>query len=844
MEAAASLFTAGNISAAMGITPQAVRNSLTKAGVPPGGVKIVGGMEAAAWPVSSLPESLRNRLAKKAVRAGYGCADQLLLAPQWQPPMPLARLSDDDIKYARKLRDALRPWLTQQHEATSTAADREARGVEAYARSFGHPISRRHWRELFARAAQRDGGTEDWDRLEIYLPAHPKPKLPESSVVTEAIAEGFGDIETVIKTCENPAKPSKYEQGAVWRLALKKVASLVSGGMPEKRAERRVRGYLWVKAPFLAPSRDALRKAFKRDIKALKKAGGDSKALCDGREKNGDRVTVPEEDIKRLRHSAVFKNGGRVNAAWYEEYPLLSEETRRRYSSRHKAPRKIHELLVRDRVDALTALHQGKRVLKRMIGGVERSWDGIPSMHSWVVDDMTANIEVAREDRAGEEALFLPQVIAVMDSASRKIVGRSISSDRGPTAELSCEAVLDGMRREGVPKELLFENGFVFGKSLNVNGKTDEAGRTIVAGLGYYGCTIGHFEKMNPTSKAELEKALDHLQRHEERHPGYTGRLQMLDAPEDFKREQRLIKSGKVAPTKYRYTFQEFVQRIDEIIAEYNSKRQDGWLGGISPNEAFEALKDKDNPPIQFTPELHWLLANARYQVTVEVGGVKFRHYGRQICVRGGRLAETDMIGRALWALVDRKDDSLVTFMNLDHRDPFTMESCQRVSARERLIAPGSGVLAAERSKIAEHARAVRQEYQELVQSYGNPRQELLREIRGQSKAQVVPDAQRKVVISPTLANAGKEMLQQRAEKKAAQKEKAGDMNRARNLARQLKIPAAMVDDDPETLRGLEMLAEAAREDGSGGNPQAEPARDYQRDPSSSSPPDNTATEL
>jgi len=37
-------------------------------------------------------------------------------------------------------------------------------------------------------------------------------------------------------------------------------------------------------------------------------------------------------------------------------------------------------------------------------------------------------------------------------------------------------------------------------------------------------------------SKSELEKSFDLIQRRMEKHPGYTGRLQMVDAPEEFKR--------------------------------------------------------------------------------------------------------------------------------------------------------------------------------------------------------------------------------------------------------------------------------------------------------------------
>jgi hypothetical protein len=234
------------------------------------------------------------------------------------------------------------------------------------------------------------------------------------------------------------------------------------------------------------------------------------------------------------------------------------------------------------------------------------------------------------------------------------------------------------------------ENGFVFGNSLNVNGKKNEQGKTVVAGLQQYGCTIGHFEPASPTSKTELEKSFDLVQRQMEKHPGYGGRLQMRDASEDFKREQRLIRSEKMEPTERRYTFLEFLEVVGEMVRKYNATPNFGeHLKGLSPDEAFIMLADRNNPPTVFAPEIAWYLANERYRVEVKVNGVNFQHYGRTIRVRGGELAK--FIGVELWALVDRRDPSLVTFMNLDFSSPFTMEVSQSPSAAESLVASGSG---------------------------------------------------------------------------------------------------------------------------------------------------------
>ncbi len=316
---------------------------------------------------------------------------------------------------------------------------------------------------------------------------------------------------------------------------------------------------------------------------------------------------------------------------------------------------------------------------------------------------------------------------------------------------------MDGIKTHGVPKRLGVENGFVFGKSLLVNGKEDDQGRVMVVGLGQFGCEVHHFEKMNPQSKAELEYAFHQLQCLMERHPGYAGRLQILDAPEGFKSEQRLIQAGKVEATQFRYTFDEFIAVTNKLILQYNAAPQQGRLKGLSPDESFSAGMDANDPPIKFTPKLEWIL-NERQLVTVGVGGVSFAHRStrQQIKVRGGQLV--NLVGEELWAVMDRQDASMVTFMNPGFTNTFTMEVCQKPSARESDFAPGSGTLAKERARIREHERAISDEYNRLKNKFGNPRRDLLLEMRGQTNA--LPEAQdpitRRVIVNTRIEASGR----------------------------------------------------------------------------------------
>jgi hypothetical protein len=802
-DATVSAFTAAQIAAALAMKRQAVQWHLR--GVEPATRdKIVNGQAAAAWTPAQLPPALIKLAEAARVNGNYRTLNDVFTNPRsrWQPPLPINKICDADIQAATKLRDALKPWLIRQHDIKPGGL--KAGGVESYARIFGHPVTPRFWDELFNRTVQRDGGREEWNNLAIYLPVRLKQKETPADVVSAALADDFAELENFIAACINPHDPSEAERVGLWALARQKFAELVRAGQSEKSAARRVRQFLFARAKFLAPSRNSLRMAFERKLDKWQRDNPDS--LADGRKANGDRPEYSSADIRRVRHSAVLKNGSRIDSAWREEYPLLSEYTRQRHPRSRKCPRAFYQLVNRLKVDALCARLQGKRKLRKMVGSVTRNADGIHTMARWAVDDWTSNVVVAFRNPDGTVSLIQPQIITVMDFASRKWVGWSMSNDKGPTAELVCAAILDGFRRHDVPRKLYVENGFTFGKSLNVNGKVDDQGRTVVAGLAQYGCAIHHFDKMSPTSKGELEKSFDLFQRQMERHPGYAGRLQMLDASDDFKRETRLINSGKVDATKFRYTFAEFIRVMHRMIEEWNAAPQFGHLHGLTPNEAFEVLKDANDPPIKFDNRLLWMLANERYRVTVAAGGVSFRHYGRKIQVRGGELPQH--AGEEFWALVDRQDCSMVTFMSLDHRKTFTVETCQQPSADEPRIATGCSVLANELKKISTHMRAVDTELKDLTGEFGNPRRDLLAQIRGATNALagVADGTTRRVILNSRIESSAEQMHAQRQAITAKRRQNTANKSKARRLG----IPAVLVEDDDQSRRALELLGDTA----------------------------------
>ncbi len=391
-------FIAAQIAAALAMKRQAIQWHLR--GVEPATVKIVNGNQAEAWALAQLPASLRARLESESARQRCRDVESLLAMPRtrWQPPLPLENICDADIQAATKLRTALLPWLYRQHDKRLTAAEMDASGAADYRRAFGNEITTRYWREILTRTVRRDNGFEEWNRLEIYLPDRPKQKDAPAQIVVEALAEDFAELEQFLAACGNPHDPNETERNGIWTLALEKFSAMVSAGASEKSAARRVRKFLFARAKFLAPSRNALRMAFFRNLGKLELANGDAKALHDGRAENGPRFQLPEDDRDLLIACAVqgrYGPRGDIAPAWRNllRSREFSPEVLSRYigaANKSHVPAAVRESVAPE-VEILTVMHQGRRAFDAIKGHVTRSYDGTHSLQCISGDDFTLN---------------------------------------------------------------------------------------------------------------------------------------------------------------------------------------------------------------------------------------------------------------------------------------------------------------------------------------------------------------------------------------------------------------------------------------------------------------------
>lgn len=748
-------YTAKQIADALGIDRRTARDYLGE--VEP---LIKDGQKAQRWAIPDFPATLLNRLDAEAQRQrckGIMAAQRveiLLSMPRQQlpPPLPLEQICEADIKRALELREIFQPFLERQHDPGMTATEFDAAGVEAYRRATRIKISASYFRKLFNRFVERDNGVCNWGELSIYLPPRPHPKELAADPAPAELGNKFADIEHhIANNLGNPVSPDKAAKKSLWGIVLKKYERMLAAGEPEAEAKYSLIHFLSARAKFLAASPEALRKSFEYRL---------THGVSDGRKKNGRKPTYPQSDLELLRHFASEDHEGCIDEAWRNHYRGLTKETRDRHHFGWKCPKRLRKAVNRIIVDALTDLKISEKRFKDK-AGLHLTLDhaGLYAMDEWIFDDLTADVQVEFTDNEGVDYLLRPQIIAGLDRASRCIVCFAMSNDKGPTSRLVCAAVKHGLSVSGVPNKIVLENGWVFGGAKNINGRENEDGETIVQGLGSYGCQVYHHKPSNSTSKSDLENAFNAIQRRMKCLPGYTGNCERSSASDSFKREQRLIENGLADAKDYRFTFEEFVKKLLEIIHEYNSTPQPyGRLRSLSPREAFEKLANPV-PVTKFSNELRWLL-DEKYRVTVGAGGVRFTHYGKLLEVRGGELPKH--LGEDLWALVDRNDDSMVTFMSLDYTATFTVEVCREPSVDESRIATGSGILAAEQQKIGAHVRHVKEEIKRLRGEFGTTRQNLLAEMRQRSEPAPEGETERRILVDPQMAEAGELMRQQR----------------------------------------------------------------------------------
>ena len=224
------VFTAAQLATGLNRSVRGVRKTLKH--IRPTAEDMVRGQRCAVWSLAQLPDALRGELAQKAAALSYRDVAALLAAPPrvWQPPVALAAVSDAALTKARNLRAAFAGTVQRLNDLTISEAEFRRRGLADFHAGFGYAISEKQWQRLLDRTTARDGGAEDWQRLEIYLDEKCARPAPAGTVAAVTLGNEHRPLRDLIASFKKPAEPTKAESLLLWQTAFDRYDDLVAEG--------------------------------------------------------------------------------------------------------------------------------------------------------------------------------------------------------------------------------------------------------------------------------------------------------------------------------------------------------------------------------------------------------------------------------------------------------------------------------------------------------------------------------------------------------------------------------------------------------------------------------------
>jgi hypothetical protein len=594
--------------------------------------------------------------------------------PFWRPQYPLNELAQETIERASLLRRALASALEREGELNLSAAEFEGLGVEEYRRVFGHSISIRHWRRLFRRTLNRDGGAENWGRLEIYLDESPARRARKGVPYTPV---AFQPLQELISSFQNPATPTDLEKDCLWIYAFEHYEQDAEGGGKRRAIKCAMLKFLYENASFFGKSEKGIKIQFDRKLKRWIAGGRVPAAIADGRAKNRGRPApkISEEEEHALIAKAL-RSGGGITQAWREskESGVFSSSVSEHYpstpASKSYVPGRIRKL-IHAKMKMLRDHHHGPRAAKLNGAFVNRDPSTFNSGDWFQADDCTLPNYYYGESEEGF-ALLRGQFLAMCDVRTTFILGYVLIPQRNYTAHHIRNLTTIVADTYGLPRKGFYYESGMWRTARLLHGRRDEINwhRTEM-GLRGLGLQFRHAKL--PRGKV-IERVFGLLQNHLESEPGYAGRDERRDKFERVQEQISLVRRGKAPPEDFFLSEGEYLQRLSVIVERYNNERQEGkYCPGLSPREAFEKFHGEE-PRIRLSGSSRHLLATHKMRVRSGRNGISFRFGKEQFTYKSyetGKLRGQEWI---VWFNVESPSVISVTNLKEDAETLFTVE--------------------------------------------------------------------------------------------------------------------------------------------------------------------------
>jgi hypothetical protein len=788
-----NVFTAAQIAAALQRPKRSVLELLGQ--TPPNETKIVHGNQARAWSKDALPRNIRTALEDISSRRNL-TVEALLASPWpfWRPRCPLNQLSEEAIKRASLMQRAFTPALARLNDVDLISAEFEQLGVEDYRRVFGHTVSIRHWRRLLKRTLDRDGGAENWGRLEIYLDESPARK-PELRKRTLSAPTALRPLQELISSFANPAEPTDIEKDCLWIYAFEHYERETERTGKSRAVKRATLKFLFENASILGKSEKGIKLQFDRKLKRWINGGRVPADIADARRKNPGRPAPKfSEEEEHALITKALRSGGGLAQAWREsrDAGVVTARVSQHYTStpasKSYVPGRIRKLIA-NKMKMLCDQHHGPRTAKLNGAYVNRDPSTFNAGDWFQADDCTLPNYYYTESDEGF-ALVRGQFLAMCDVRTTFILGFVLIPQRNYTAHHIRNLTTIVADTYGLPRRgFYYENGMwrtarlLHGRRDEINWHETEMG---LRGLGVQFC-----HAKLPRGKV-IERVFGLLQNHLESEPGYAGRDERRDKFERVQEQLSLVRRGKAQPEEFFLSEAEYLKRLETIVRIYNEERQEGkYCPGLSPREAFEKFHGEE-PRIRLGPSCRHLLATHKMRVRSGRNGISFRFGREQFTYKSketGALRGEELI---VWFNVENPSVISVTNLKEDPRALFTVE--------REISVPGMDAP----PEVLEAALA----QNEAHEAY---RKGLYRAVSQNFSTGFAGRMFRQNLIDHKSAELGNAMQEQQAEIKRQKIEKKKRAAAIERKAARLGIPAGVMSRRPGAEEGVEQMTTAMR---------------------------------
>ncbi len=731
---------------------------------------MVNGNETPIWGFDALPGEIQQRIAQAAADRHLTIADYLEATNKpWEPSVPLAEIAGPCLESALLLRQSLEPALARMSLPSFSPAELIRMGLEAYQRTFGYSISERHWRRLLDRTLKRDAGANKFDRLEIYLPENPVRKTQATQPAP--VSQSFGFIADFIGTFADPSNPSESDIAALFATIFDATGAKEATKREWKRLRKAISKELQRLLPGISATERALRVSVDRKYRKWLGAGENSSALLDGRrQKRGVAVgnEFPQEDVDIIVGHAAFHCEGRLGQAIRElaqkgENSKLTPKTleliMRPHKSKSYVPARLRDRVAHE-IEMVRPLLLGKRAQDDAKAHLQRDYTKLASMEVVNADDFTFPVYFYVPDGQGWYTLTRGQCLIMLDVRSWRIIAWSLQPERNYNS-LTIRTLMNRVCADlCIPGTWYFERG-IWQRSHLVKGTAPKgwkmAGSLGDLQTGWENLGVKFKHAIRARTKP-VERVGGLLQDRMQGLRGYCGRDERRDCPEHTSRAMADVKFKRVNhPGELFFSFEEWHQKLGEIIKDYNASSQEGQvLQGLSPDEAFEKFMPHDNPPVKLDANSWHLVAHYMRQVTVTTNGISFRIGSKNYIYRNARTGQDR--GKTVLAWFDPESPDNILVTDQDRKHPYLVERSYPV---DFLATSNDPAFQAEIAKAAAHSSFPKARFNTLKSKVGLPARRNLLDIETAETAQ--------------------EMTRQREQFEATQKQAAIETLQARN---------------------------------------------------------------